>query len=84
MRLLDIKEIDKEKEEMIWSAFTFLKVCIVCGLYIRTVRACYMRLLDIKETDKEKEEMKWSTFTFLKVCIVCGLYIRTVPSQLHG
>ena len=37
MGLLDIKETDKEKEEMKWSAFTFLKVCIVCGLYIRTV-----------------------------------------------
>ena len=29
MGLLDIKENDKEKEEMKWSAFTFLKV----GLY---------------------------------------------------
>ena len=35
MGLLDIKETDKEKEEMKWSAFTFLKVCIVCGLYVR-------------------------------------------------
>ena len=75
MGLLDIKETDKEKEEMKWSAFTFLKVCSVCCLYIRIVRACYMGLLDIKETDKEKEEMKWSAFTFLKVCSVCCLYV---------
>ena len=37
MGLLDIKETYKEKEEMKWSAFTFLKVCIGCGLYVRTV-----------------------------------------------
>ena len=37
MGLLDIKETDKQKVKMKWSAFTFLKVCIVCGLYIRTV-----------------------------------------------
>ena len=41
MGLLDIKEMGKEKEEMKWSAFTFLKVCIVCGLYIRTVPSLF-------------------------------------------